>query len=309
VTPRPILVTGAHRSGTTWVGRMISTSATVAYISEPFNILNYDPGICAVRFEYWFTYVCEENEGKYLGDLRNTTQWRYNLTGALKSTRHPAQAIRMAGKCAQFAWYRLSQVRPLMKDPIALFAAEWLASRLKTENVVMIRHPAAFAGSIKDRNWRHPFSHFANQPLLIRRHLQPFENQISRFAKEDRDIIDQAALLWNLIHYMILKYKETHPDWIYVRHEDLSRNPVEGFRSMFTRLGLEFSRRTTEEIRKHSFAEAGCTARSTGELHNLKRDSIANIDTWKARLSRPEIDRLRYQVQEISRCFYSNEEW
>ena len=34
---RPILVTGSHRSGTTWVGKTIALSPSVTYIGEPFN--------------------------------------------------------------------------------------------------------------------------------------------------------------------------------------------------------------------------------------------------------------------------------
>jgi len=35
---KPILVTGSHRSGTTWAGKMISACPNVGYIHEPFNI-------------------------------------------------------------------------------------------------------------------------------------------------------------------------------------------------------------------------------------------------------------------------------
>ena len=35
---RPILVTGPHRSGTTWVGRMVCSHPGLAYLSEPFNV-------------------------------------------------------------------------------------------------------------------------------------------------------------------------------------------------------------------------------------------------------------------------------
>ena len=34
-------------------------------------------------------------------------------------------------------------------------------------------------------------------------------------------------------------YRRAHPDWIFVRHEDLSASPVAGFESMCSRLGLE----------------------------------------------------------------------
>ena len=37
VSDKPILVTGAHRSGTTWVGKMLALAPGVAYVHEPFN--------------------------------------------------------------------------------------------------------------------------------------------------------------------------------------------------------------------------------------------------------------------------------
>lgn len=57
---KPILVTGSHRSGSTWVGRMLALSPSVGYIHEPFNI-RHRHGICKAHFEYWFQYICDEN--------------------------------------------------------------------------------------------------------------------------------------------------------------------------------------------------------------------------------------------------------
>ena len=33
----PILVTGAHRSGTTWVGKMLALAPGIGYVHEPFS--------------------------------------------------------------------------------------------------------------------------------------------------------------------------------------------------------------------------------------------------------------------------------
>jgi hypothetical protein len=51
---RPILVTGAHRSGTTWVGRMLALVPGVEYIHEPFNPVG-PAGICNARFDHYYT--------------------------------------------------------------------------------------------------------------------------------------------------------------------------------------------------------------------------------------------------------------
>ena len=61
---QPILVSGAHRSGTTWVGRMLA-SPQVAYISEPLNVW-HRPGVLSARVKNWYQYICDENETDYL---------------------------------------------------------------------------------------------------------------------------------------------------------------------------------------------------------------------------------------------------
>ena len=57
----PILLTGSHRSGSTWTGKMLAFSNEIAYIHEPFN-LNHNPGIFKARFENWFPYIFHGNE-------------------------------------------------------------------------------------------------------------------------------------------------------------------------------------------------------------------------------------------------------
>src|SRR4029077_8889793 len=66
----PILVTGSHRSGSTWVGQMLAAGSEVGYIREPFSVL-HRPGVLAVRFPYWFPYVCAENEGPFVAPVRD----------------------------------------------------------------------------------------------------------------------------------------------------------------------------------------------------------------------------------------------
>ena len=61
----PILVTGMHRSGTTWVGKMLAADACTAYVSEPLNVL-HRPGIFRSQVRHWYQYICEDNEHEYL---------------------------------------------------------------------------------------------------------------------------------------------------------------------------------------------------------------------------------------------------
>ena len=90
----PVLVTGAHRSGTTWVGRMIDLSPEVGYINEPFNP-HHQPGICACRFPLWFQYVNRDNEHSFRPHLSATLAFRYRPVAQLARTRRPADAERL----------------------------------------------------------------------------------------------------------------------------------------------------------------------------------------------------------------------
>ncbi len=221
---------------------MISAFPAVGYIQEPFNLRNQRPGsMTGGVFKYSFTYVEDDNESVYYEPIRNILNLRCNLLGEVKRMRHPRDSLRLMKHCSRFLWYRIRGSRPLVKDPIAFFSAEWLASRFDMDVVVMIRHPAAVASSLKRRNFVFPFSHFLAQPLLMERHLYPWETEISEFVECEHDVVDQAALLWKLIYHVAIKYRNIHEDWNFVRHEDLSRDPVRGFRELFGRLNVGFT--------------------------------------------------------------------
>jgi hypothetical protein len=174
--------------------------------------------------------------------------------------------------------------------------------------VVIVRHPAAFASSIKLDGWTHPFSHFLNQPALIEDHLAPFREEIEAFARDEHDILDQAALLWRLVHHTIADYRTRHPDWTVVRHEDLSRNPLESFGAIFEALDLPYTEEVQEAILQ-STNQSNPVDRDERGRRFLTRDSRANIDNWRRRLTPAEIARIRTRVADVSPLFYGDDEW
>jgi sulfotransferase family protein len=285
---------------------MIAASPMVAYIHEPFHI-DHDRGVCAAEFEQWFTYICKENEDQYYKHLKKTIHFQYNLAAKLKGVKQLRDIIVFWERYVRFKKLRKATARPLIKDPIAIFSAEWLASTFDMDVVVMIRHPAAFCASCKVKNWTFNFFPFLQQPLLLRDHLRDYADEIREFTKNPGPVIAQAALLWRCLHAVILKYREKHPDWIFVRHEDLSQDPIKGFETIYKNLGIPFNDAAADVIQSHSI-----DARSNSSLEKkdwLKRDSRSNIWTWKDRLAAEEIDYVKHQVQGISGHFYSDEDW
>ncbi len=303
----PILVTGAHRSGTGWVGEMLAAtpSPPVANIWEPFN-LGARPGICAYRFQHWFTYVCADNQEEFLGPLSDTLSLRYRPGAELRSIRSPKDAVRFPRDWLRTLRQRRRGARPLLKDPIAVFSAEWLADTFGMDVIVLIRHPAAFVDSIMCKGWDHPFGHFLAQPLLMREVLAGFQDEIRAYATREQPLLDQAILLWNVIYFAIARFRERRPDWMFCRHEDLSVEPVARFREMYDRLELTWTDGVRATIEEHS---GGGNPVESADPASHKRNSRQAVTTWKRRLSGVDVARIRSRTEEIAKEFYADDEW
>jgi len=302
---RPILVTGAHRSGTTWTGRMLALAPRVAYLHEPFN-LQHRPGFCGARFPFWFTCLTDENGPRYHDDLARTLSYRYRFGRELQALRGPKDIARMGRDGLRFAVLRMGRKRPLMKDPIAIFSTPWLARTFGMAVVIMVRHPLAFTASLKQSGWSHPFSHFLRQPLLMDGLLQGFRTRIEEAAEREMEIVDQAILLWNIVHHVIMIWQREHPEWLIVRHEDLATDPQSEFARLYDRLDLPFTPRIRKRILRFSNPDNRSDARRTLDV---RRDSGSILTGWRERLTGEEIERIRKGTGEISRAFYSGTGW
>ena len=280
-------------------------SPPVAYLWEPFS-LEHRPGICDADFRLWFRYVCSENADAYRGAIADMLDFKYRTGAEFRVARTPKDAARLVRDRARFARYRRQDAVPLMKDPIAVFSAEWLSDTFGADTLVIIRHPAAFVNSIKRRALRHPFGHFVAQPLLMQDLLQPFADQIDKFAAEEQPLLDQGILLWNVIHHAILEFRARRPDWIFVRLEDLAGDPVAEFEKIHARLGLTL----TEDVKTAIIHSSSAPdSDSLARRDDVSRDSRASTVAWKKWLTGQEIDRIRENVDPIAREFYADEDW
>lgn len=302
---RPILVTGAHRSGTTWVGKMLAAEDGVAYISEPMNVL-HRPGVMRAPVPHWYTYITAENEDLYLPAMREMLDFNYHLLTELRSLRSRKDALRMVRDFHTFFIGVTHGERPLLKDPFAVFSAPWFAERLDCQVVITVRHPAGFASSLMRLGWAFDFQDLLAQPLLMRDHL---EGERAAMEKMDPgDILGQAALLWKLIYRRVHEMQQAHPEFLVVRHEDLSLDPVASYRDLYAALGLHFTAGAEKTVRTSSSSENPKELART-KHHAVKMDSRASMSSWKKRLTPEEIGRIRAVTGEAAQLFYGPEDW
>lgn len=281
----PILVSGCSRSGTTWVGSTIALSNKTQYIYEPFNI---DISSAGLAFPHQFMHLCAENELQYIHRIKRFLD-RESRVRSIKQFFSPKS-------------------RALLKDPLAFFSVPWLAQNLGCQVVITVRHPAAVVSSRQKLGWRFDFSHLLAQPLLMQHYLMPFKETIEKYVAEDHDVLDESILLWKIIYHVAKQYREEHPDWLFVRHEDLCRDPMEQFQSLFEHLNLKYDTSIQSKI-INSTSQNNPIEPANAEQHNLTRNSNELSKVWKQRLSEQQVDYIRQCVQPIADEFYSEDDW
>ena len=301
----PILVTGTHRSGTTWIGKMLAADSSTAYISEPLNVL-HRPGVLRAKVTHWYQYICEDNQDEYLPAFGELLDFDYHLWAEIRSIRSRRDFLRMGRDFAIFYNGLMRGQRMLMKDPFAVFSTEWFAKCLNCKVVIAVRHPAAFVSSLKRLNWPFEFQDLLDQPLLMRDSLEPYRGQMEA-AKTD-DVVGQSALLWTLIYRSVHAALQRNPGFIAVRHEDLSRDPVNGYREIYQKLDLDFTPRVEKIILKSSSSDNPAEP-PRKNIYSVKLDSRTNIENWKKRLNPEEINRIRETTKDVASLYYSDTEW
>jgi hypothetical protein len=300
---RPILVTGMPRSGTTWVGRMLTASAEVGYLNEPFNLAT-SPGSVRIPTAHWYPYLTEENEQEYVPALAAVLMFDYPLLRELRRCRDRNDLLHTLRSWREF--HRGRGRRPLVKEPHAVLSTTWFARRLESDVVVLVREPLAVVSSWKRLGWSFDFSNLLDQPALMRDLLAPFAEEMTDALSESWDLVARVALLWRVIYSVVARERSTNV--VVVRHEDLSQDPLTEFARLYERLGLMLTDEVAEAVAASSSSE-NPSETSVERPHDIHLDSKANLGSWKQRLSRDEIARVVELTERTAGIFYPDLTW
>ena len=236
----PVLVTGLPRSGTSWVGKMLERSGRLVYVNEPLNPRHppgRSPGVLNATVAHRYQYVCADNEHAWLPAFRDTVALRYRPVAELRCNRSPYDLARMAKYWSAFTAGRLRGRRALLDDPYAVFTAPWLATRLDTNVVVLLRDPAALVGSWRRLGWTFRPRELLEQPLLMRDLLGPYQDRL-RALVDSQDDLAKIATLWAATYDAVDRYRRKDPRIQVVRYEDLAGDPQQAFGALYRSVGL-----------------------------------------------------------------------
>jgi Sulfotransferase family len=302
---RPILVTGMHRSGTTWLGHMLCAGGSMIHVGEPLNVFNRLT-ILSSKVGRWYTYIGEDNEDLYLRYYQDAVAFRPHPIQDIRRARlgSPRDPIRIPKRWASFVLGRVQRRRLLIRDPFSVFSIGWFARRLGFQIVVIVRHPLAVVASLKRLGYAFDFRNLLEQTSLMNERLERFRPDMEK-AVGSTDIVEQGSLLWRIVYECVAEDLVEFPVCL-ARHEDLSQRPIQEYAQLYKLLNLPFNDKAHRMIERHT-SHQNVKEVSVKNPFEIRLDSRANLVNWRRRLDREEVDRILSATRPLVDRFYPDE--
>lgn len=304
-----IYVTGVIRGGTTFLGKVLSFPRNVDYIHEPFHGGYTLPDGSALRPRYVRPGLQDADAEAYHEAVAKL--FRYEI--GMSTSRHDddpwtRKAIKaVVGSRGPF-WLRLAKVNPfhtaaIIKDPVGKMLTEYLHLQFGVRPVIIVRHPASWAASLKRVGWWPGVGEFAEQPHLVDDYLA---DERALLEKDWQNPMLESAAHWRFTYKVLLAQAAKHPGWQVVTHEELSDRPVPVFRRLYHALGLPWSGAAERKIRAHTQGNASAKARG-GRVQDFQRNSADIFEMRRDSLSKDERKAIFDVVGDVALQVYARD--
>lgn len=301
---RHILVTGIMRSGTTYVGDILSKHPDLFYLHEPFS---KQTGIEGVN--HWFPYSHTSND-YYAGLLQKfiSLDFKYRYFEPRKGGLPVKLIKRIIGGSAQWnGWkyqYLYSKQRNmLIKDPLSSLLSKRYIEDYGIKVIFMIRHPYAFFHSNKRLGWDFDLSNIKNQNQFVDEYLKA---ELEYLVDETMNYPRKMAILWRCIYSYLDQLVQTDlgQNIMIVRHEDVCTEPEKVFNDIFDFIGLRKNPEIANLIAESTSSDNDVDVKE--KTHVLNRNSAALVDYWKKNVGKDEIESMEPVVSDLLNKYYSN---
>ncbi len=298
-----VLVTGAPRSGTTFVGSVLSFPREVDYIHEPFNP---ECGMRGIKTRYLYTRGGAESGAEVDFWISRLLAYRFTL----QTAQYPGNTLlrgwvkRVVGGRG-VNYFRLARVNPfseyaLVKDPFACLLPEYLSRAHGIKTLALIRHPVAFVAGVRRMKWdpNKGLHAIAAKPELIEDYFAGEEDLL----KPGANMVQSAARLWRALNKVILRQATENSSIKVVTLERLSASPIEQFELIYAWAGLPWRDSYRRRILRMTSSENPVEAASMEQ--DFKRNS-ADLLAHRLRQMSPEDTQVVWEItQEVAATLY-----
>lgn len=277
---KKVIITGMHRSGTTFIGRAILNIHKDEFIHEPYSAKNsFFP---SQREHNWYGY--NDKHSKMLA------------AGMLKSRINSFRKRPLDIK--NFKIHK----NIVVKDPFIIGS---LGNFLEHDNswkvVATIRPPLAVLISCREKGWlidpKKFFSNYASNeflPIYLRELIHLFQ------TTEVKSQSKLTLLLWVILNEQIHYLKSVFPDKIeIVDHTKISVNPTKEFEKIMDFLNQRMSKDVIKKIEAMTSTEV----RSRHAGTDIVRDSQKLAFGWKDKITSNDI----LDCDDIRKYIHTNE--
>jgi len=303
-----IFVTGVIRSGSTFVGKVLSLPLQVDYIHEPFNPICGMPGM--KNFYRYIRPSLETREVQHYHELaKSIFDYKLTLRNPTSSKDSWSRKVvkKLVGGRGRF-YLRLAKLNPfhqtaIIKDPTGNLLTEYLHVHFGVKPIIVIKHPLSFIASLKRVNWWPQPSEIMDQPHLIEDYFSQELEFVER--KYPNQFIGSAAY-WRATYKVLLQQASQYPSWQVLTIEELSQNPIPTFHMLYHNLDLPWSDRLKKNIIALTQGHGSAQARP-GIVQDLQRNSADIFKHHRDSLSLTERREIFEMTQDIALQVYSRE--
>ncbi|MEL6582151.1 MAG: hypothetical protein AAFQ14_20580 [Cyanobacteria bacterium J06621_12] len=302
-----VYVTGVPRSGTTFVGKVLSMPLEVDYIHEPFN-----PQCGMIGLDRWYPYVRAEIDTEEMQSFHEIAENLFSYNFKFKKyipRKDPWQRKlikSLVGSRGEF-YLRIAKSNPfhqtaVIKDPIGNLLTEYLHHNFQVKPVIVVKHPLSFIASLKRVNWWIQTSWITdNQPHLVEDY---FSDELDFVNREYGSLLEGSAAYWRATYKVLLEQASRHPDWQVVTIEELSEDPLNVFQNLFSHLELPWSDSVQRKIMKLTRGSNNSTDAQGGKVQDFNRNSKDIFAMRRRSLSNQERQAIFDIVKDIALQVY-----
>lgn len=323
--PRLVLILGAPRSGTTWLGKIFDSHPSVIYRHEPDEVLPPTdfPTLCPIAEIPRFADLA----GRHVARLTAVRQLKasgirpifakpFQPLPAPWVRRALAIGLRVAeGALPRARWPKQVAIPDFISgDPVKityviksvslLGATALLASALPESRIIVIfRHPCGQLASLKRGITVKTMGvgyYFGSRVLATPRAR---ELGLTRESHEALPLLDRWLYEWALVHAMLLKDAEGFANVRLVRYEDLCERPIQIARELAAFSGLPWAEEVADFIR-------ASTRNSRREgYYSLFRNPMVSATKWKNELPAEDVKRYMAIVSRVIPGVFPSDLW
>lgn len=287
------IITGMHRSGTTWLGSLLAAFPALAVVHEPFNL---DFGLRDIP--RWYLDHRDPRDIDFFARSREALENGAPCYRRGWFWRKPGRSFlrAVAGGAAERSYRTaFSSGKPnlVLKDPFLLMMVPHLAAA-GIRCIVMIRHPAAILVSLRRMGWHVPIEHLRSRPSL-----DPVVLQRNMSEAESMGVFWAGVYqpVWSLV-----EAKSTE-NLLLLCHEEMFHNVDDTVERLADFLqfedGLDAAREFARKTTTGTVIMPG-----KGKIHELSRDSKKLVKAWKSRVSDSELKEIVSRAGPLYRYFY-----